>query len=344
MGQLISGISNPVLRSSYPAKGSSNPSETETYNRSSLAVELNRGSSRALLNQPPLISRRYAIAGDGQRTLMFQGLDPRQFKRDRTSTTISFVIHALVITTVLWLGMRIHTSLAPVAVTTAVPLDFTLYDPLPPVMKVAKATGGGGGGGDHHVAPPMQGRMPQIVKPQPTPMAPQLIRIDTPKLPVEPTAQVKMPDSSTMPNLGMPKSQQIALASQGSGSGSGFGVGMGGGMGAGRGIGAGPGSGGGYGGGLMSVGGGVSAPQVIHSVEPQFTEDARRADFQGSAAIQLIVDAQGNPQNLRVLRHLGMGLDQMALDAVRQYKFKPAMYQGHPVAVQMVIEVDFHLH
>ena len=94
----------------------------------------------------------------------------------------------------------------------------------------------------------------------------------------------------------------------------------------------------------MSVGGGVSAPQVLNSVEPQFTEDARRADFQGSAAIQLIVDAQGNPQNLRVLRHLGMGLDQMALDAVRQYKFKPAMYQGHPVAVQMVIEVDFHLH
>ena len=94
----------------------------------------------------------------------------------------------------------------------------------------------------------------------------------------------------------------------------------------------------------MSVGGGVSAPQVIHSAEPEFTDDARRADFQGSAAIQLIVDAQGNPQDIVVLRHLGMGLDEKAVEAVRQYKFRPAMYQGRPVAVQMVIELDFHLH
>jgi TonB family protein len=156
--------------------------------------------------------------------------------------------------------------------------------------------------------------------------------------------QVKMPETTKLPNLGMPQSQQVALASQGSGSGSGFGFGMGGGVGSGHGNGVGPGSGGSYGGGLMSVGGGVSAPQVIHSVEPEFTDDARRADYQGTAAIQLIVDPQGNPQNVRVVRHLGMGLDQRAVDAVRQYRFRPAMYQGHPVAVQMVIEVDFHLH
>jgi TonB family protein len=94
----------------------------------------------------------------------------------------------------------------------------------------------------------------------------------------------------------------------------------------------------------MSVGGGVSAPQVLHSAQPEFTEEARRADYQGTVAIQLIVDAQGNPQNVRVVRHLGMGLDDKAVEAVRQYRFRPAMYQGHPVAVQMVIEVDFHLH
>ena len=94
----------------------------------------------------------------------------------------------------------------------------------------------------------------------------------------------------------------------------------------------------------MSVGGGVSAPQVVHSVEPDFTEDARQANFQGNVAIQLIVDAQGNPQDIRVARHLGMGLEQKAIEAVRQYKFRPAMYQGHPVAVQIVIDVDFHLH
>ncbi len=128
------------------------------------------------------------------------------------------------------------------------------------------------------------------------------------------------------------------------GSGSGFGSGLGGGIGAGRGSGVGPGSGGGYGGGIMSVGGGVSAPILIHSAEPEFTQEARAASFQGGVSIQLIVDSQGNPQNVHVTRHLGMGLDDKAVEAVRQYRFRPAMYQGHPVAVQMVIEVDFHLH
>jgi TonB family protein len=94
----------------------------------------------------------------------------------------------------------------------------------------------------------------------------------------------------------------------------------------------------------MSVGGGVSAPVVIHSVEPEFTEEARRANYQGTVSIQLIVDAQGNPQDIRVSHHLGMGLDEKAMEAVRQYKFKPAVFQGNPVAVQLVIDVDFHLH
>jgi TonB family protein len=155
---------------------------------------------------------------------------------------------------------------------------------------------------------------------------------------------VKMESNNQMMNLGMTDSPQIVLASQGKGGGSGFGSGLGGGLGAGRGIGAGPGSGGGYGGGLMSVGGGVSAPQVVHSVEPEFTDDARRANYQGNVSVQLIVDSEGNPQNVRLVSHLGMGLDEKAIQAVKQYKFHPAMYQGHPVAVQIVIDVDFHLH
>lgn len=112
----------------------------------------------------------------------------------------------------------------------------------------------------------------------------------------------------------------------------------------GHGSGAGPGSGGGYGGGLMSVGGGVSAPMLIHSVQPEFTEAARGANYQGTVSINLIVDPQGTPENVRLASHLGMGLEEKAIEAVRQYRFRPAMYQGHPVAVQIVIDVDFHLH
>jgi len=221
-------------------------------------------------------------------------------------------------------------------------VDFTLTAPPPITMPVAKVQGGGGGGGAHQVTPPSKGRPPEVAKNQITP--PQIIRIDHPKLGVEPTAMVKMESNTQLTNLGMTQSPQIVLASQGKGSGSGFGQGLGGGLGAGRGIGSGPGSGGGYGGGLMSVGGGVSAPQVVHSVEPEFSDDARRANYQGNVSVQLIVDSEGNPQNVRLVSHLGMGLDEKAIQAVKQYKFHPAMYQGHPVAVQIVIDVDFHLH
>jgi len=226
-----------------------------------------------------------------------------------------------------------------------VPVDFKLFAPPPPpkLLAIAPKMGGGGGGGAHEIIEPIKGR-PPVVAQAPVITPPQIIRIDRPKLGVEPTMQVKIPDSSNMPNLGMSNSPQIALASQGSGGGSGFGSGLGGGIGAGHGTGSGPGSGGGYGGGIMSVGGGVSAPVIVHSVEPEFTQEARSANFQGAVSIQLIVDAQGNPQNVRLVRHLGMGLDEKAIDAVRQYRFKPALYQGHPVAVQIVINVDFRLY
>jgi len=202
--------------------------------------------------------------------------------------------------------------------------------------------GGGGGGGAHDILEASRGRQPIVATNQITP--PQIIRIDRPKLGIEPSEMVKMPDNNNLPNLGMAQSPQIALGSQGGGSGSGFGQGLGGGIGSGRGSGAGPGSGGGYGGGLMSVGGGVSAPRVLHTVEPEFTDEARRANHQGSVSIKLIVDSQGNPQDVRLASHLGMGLDEKALEAVRQYKFTPAMYQGHAVSVEIVVDVDFHLH
>ena len=94
----------------------------------------------------------------------------------------------------------------------------------------------------------------------------------------------------------------------------------------------------------MSVGGGVSAPVVLHSVQPEFSEEARQSSFQGTVALQLIVDTNGDPQNIHITRHLGKGLDEKAIEAVQQYKFKPAIYQGHPVAVQIVVDVEFHLH
>jgi periplasmic protein TonB len=343
MGYFTSKTSPSIARGSNAIRSNverGGQTEARFYTRSSLALESEELETELPPKpQVPHLVRPPAVPV----SLSFQGLDTLTAQKDKTSNFVSFVVHVLVITALLWLGFK-----APKAIvqpqTALTHLDFTLYAPPPPprVMPVAKAAGGGGGGGAHEVVPPTKGDPPKVAKVQMLP--PQLARLDRPRLAVEPTMQVQIPDSNPSMHLGAPDSPQIVLASQGPGSGSGFGHGLGGGLGLGHGTGAGPGSGGGYGGGLMSVGGGVSAPQVVHSVQPEFTEEARQANHEGTVAIQLIVDQQGNPQNVHVVRSLGMGLDQKAIAAVRQYRFRPAMYQGHPVSVQMVIEVDFHLH
>ncbi len=316
----------------------------QAYNRTSLAVDslaVGLDTFPAELAPSPRLVPVPAPAAPG--IPRFMGLDQATYRRDPRSKWVSLAIHVVGIAAVLWLGFRAHNAIVEPAVVT--PVDITLYAPPPPpkILPVAPTQGGGGGGGAHQLIEPTRGNPPRIVARTPV-IAPQILRFDQPKLAIEPAEVVKMPDNPALPNLGLTTSSQVALASQGKGSGSGFGSGLGGGLGVGRGIGSGPGSGGGYGGGVMSVGGGVSAPQVLHSVDPEFTEEARQANFQGNCAIQLIVDAQGNPQNIRVVRHLGMGLDEKAVAAVRQYKFRPAIYQGHPVAVEIVVDVDFHLH
>jgi TonB family protein len=96
--------------------------------------------------------------------------------------------------------------------------------------------------------------------------------------------------------------------------------------------------------GLYRVGSGVSAPTAISSPAPHFSDEAKRAKYQGICILSLIVDAQGMPQDVRVLRTLGMGLDEKAIEAVKQYRFKPAMKKDEPVPVRIVVEVNFRLY
>lgn len=343
MGNDVSTTPISTTRGRFTAESGGRSSHgPAAYNRSSLAVDLATDTADAWQPLPQLVPRPVTAVAVMASAPSFMGLDQATYRRDPASKWVSAIIHVVVISALLWLGFKAHNAIvAPVVQ----PVNITLYAPPPPpkIVPVAPKMGGGGGGGAHQVVEPTRGNPPRIVAPKPM-EAPQLLRIDHPKMAVDPSEIVKMPDNPNLPNLGMSNSPQIALASQGRGSGSGFGSGLGGGIGMGHGIGAGPGSGGGFGGGIMSVGGGVSAPVLLHSVDPEFTEQARQAGFQGSVAIQLIVDAQGNPQNAHVTHHLGMGLDEKAIAAVRQYKFKPAMYQGHPVAVQIIVNVDFRLH
>ena len=134
--------------------------------------------------------------------------------------------------------------------------------PFIPAANLKDTMGGGGGGGNHELLEASKGKLPKFAKQQIAP--PQILRLDNPKLAVEPTVvmpPIKLPDAS-MPDLGVPQSPQVAFASQGSGSGSGFGTGSGGGIGSGRGNGVGPGEGGGYGEGSTTSAAGFRTPSL----------------------------------------------------------------------------------
>ena len=262
--------------------------------------------------------------------------------QSRWTSILSFGTHVLLASLIVllalgrWHEREIHKKLV------ATNVDVTPFVPSSPLKDIM---GGGGGGGNHEILEASKGKLPEFSKKQIVP--PQILRLDNPKLPVEPTVVmpvIKLPDAPNMPDLGIPQSPQVAFASQGSGSGSGFGNGSGGGIGSGNGNGIGPGSGGGYGGGVYHVGGGVSNPILIYAPDPEFSDEARRAKYQGICVVGLIVDPQGNPQRIHIVRPLGMGLDEKALEAVRQYKFKPALFKGKPVAVEVDIEVNFRIY
>ncbi|MGB8258771.1 MAG: energy transducer TonB [Terracidiphilus sp.] len=211
----------------------------------------------------------------------------------------------------------------------------------------AQKAGGGGGGGDHSLIDPTKGKLPKIEKDPPLP--PQVQTVDHPILPMDAAINVQqnitLPDNPSMTNLGVKSSVNVKLASNGQGGGGGIGTGYGGGIGSGTGNGYGPGYGGGTGGGVYRIGGNISSPIPIHQVDPEFSDEARRAKYQGVCIVSLIVDAQGNPQNVHVVRALGMGLDEKAIEAVKQYRFKPALRDGKtPVAVSLNIEINFRLY
>ena len=95
---------------------------------------------------------------------------------------------------------------------------------------------------------------------------------------------------------------------------------------------------------LNHFGSGVSAPMPLNVVQAKFSKEARKHKITGVCLVSLIVDAQGMPQNARVIKGLGYGLDEQAVAAVNQYRFNPAMFDGKPVPVMIRIQVSFKLY
>ena len=107
--------------------------------------------------------------------------------------------------------------------------------------------------------------------------------------------------------------------------------------------------------GIYHVGDGVTTPQVIYSVDPEFSDKARKKKLNGTCVVGLVVDSSGAPQDVHLVKSAAEGvspklrsaaecLDEKAVEAVKQYKFKPGMYQGKPVPVELKIEVAFRIY
>jgi periplasmic protein TonB len=199
----------------------------------------------------------------------------------------------------------------------------------------------GGGGGGLDPLPASRGNLPrasldtQIVPPT------VVVRKEMPKLPVDETVvvapDIKYPQGG---QIGDPSSPFSRWLSNGPGGPGGIGPGCCGGVGdsVGPHVGSGP-------PGIYPAGkGGVTVPQVVYSPEPSFSEEARKSKTQGIVLLLIVVGPDGKPYNIRVQQSLGMGLDEKAIEAVSRWRFRPATFNGPPVATQIAVEVNFRLY
>jgi TonB family protein len=220
--------------------------------------------------------------------------------------------------------------------------------------------GGGGGGGRLQVAPPPRARRkapapkrvsspvpPPRPLPPPIVVAPQKVEPPAPAPRPEPAPQVVAPVASVPADdrnrAGVLEQTTASNDSHGPGIGGGAGSGSGTGIGEGEGAGIGPGSGGGTGGGPYRPGSGIEAPSLLREVKPDYTDEARRRNIEGEVVLEIVVRRDGTVGDVRVLARLGAGLDQRAIDAVRQWRFAPARRRGTPVDVVVEVAVEFRL-
>jgi TonB family protein len=206
------------------------------------------------------------------------------------------------------------------------------FQPLPqPKLKMPKAAEkAGGGGGMKDLKPASQGEAPKFAPKQ---FIAPTQAIKDPKLAVVPTITAEAP-SIVSDQYGDPLSK-LNEGSLGNGTGTGIGPG--------NGNGYGPGSGGGMGGGAYHIGGEVSAPTLISKSEPEYSEEARKAKYSGTVLLSIVVDVNGLPRDIKVVRPLGLGLDEKAIEAVMKWRFRPGMKGGRAVPVQAQVEVSFRL-
>jgi len=242
-------------------------------------------------------------------------------------TGVSIAVHIIVLGALLYAAT--HSSQVVNAVTAPMEkLDF--------IFLPQKGPGGGGGG---RPKDPEPARKAEIVAAKPVQAAkpiPKPADVPTPEVVVPlqtPTAVQTLP--------GALASVDVPTATGSGGGGKGTGIGTG------NGNGVGPGEGGGFGGGAYQIGNGVTSPVLIREVKPNYTGDAMRAKLQGVVEMEAVVlpDGSIDPNRIKITRSLDstFGLDQQAIIAVKQWKFRPGTFKGQPVPVVVNVELTFTL-
>jgi protein TonB len=260
---------------------------------------------------------------------------------------ISIGLHVGIITL---LVVPLFTHILPSSTQAKNKFDSTPLDISPYIAKLPagnKKAGGGGGGGDRSITPPTKGQAPKFAYTQFTP--PEVtIRNLAPKLPMDPTLlgppELKIANPP-LPNVGDPMAGAVTM-SGGPGGGGGVGIGTSGGIGSGSGAGLGPGETAGTGGGAFRAGvNGVGSPQCIYCPQPEYSDEARKAKYQGTVLLDVTVTADGRVVNPIVIKGPGLGLEEKALAQVRNWKMRAALGPGgKPVPCRVQIEVTFHLY
>ena len=217
--------------------------------------------------------------------------------------------------------------------------------------------GGGGGGGALQKRPPpkaeRKGRStvsspmpprqrPVAVEPPPRPAPEPPPTLASEPMPVVSAPIVQAP-AEDRDRAGLFQEARAESQSRGPGTGGGVGSGTGTGIGEGNGNGVGPGSGGGTGGGPFRPGSGIVAPRLLKEVRADYTDDARRRAVEGEVELEIVVRRDGSVGDVKILKRLGAGLDERAVQAVRQWRFEPARRLGTPVDVIVEVAVEFKL-
>jgi TonB family protein len=270
----------------------------------------------------------------------------------RAPFAVSSVAHAALVTTLVLattLGFGRTTTSADTHVETT---------PLRMVYLAIPGPGGGGGGGGlrQKLAPPKARRigthaidspLPVRRPPEPPKAVEQPKDPEPPKTPPEPLPPVEAPvapapsDERNAP--GVLEDTAAQNDSRGPGTGGGVGTGAGTGIGEGDGSGLGEGSGGGTGGGPYRPGSGVEPPSLLREVKPDYTEQARQKGVEGDVVMEIVVRRDGSVGDVRVLEGLGYGLDERAVQAVRQWRFSPAHRKGAAVDVMVEVAMEFKI-